>query len=606
MNNHQGLVSVAVDIPARKNFTYQTDVPLFPGQRVRVPFGKRKMVGWVIGQGFPGDFQCKKVLKVYDEFPLIPEHLLLLAQKMADMYFSSVGSILAMMTKNLSLRKINVSVEQSEDTEKTHLKDPVAEMVLNEMEVTRKKICVVRFNTGEEKSDFFRAIVSRIDGSCLIVFSNNTDAKKCADVLKDTFRNRIIFFTGQPGKTEKTILWHQMLKRKNLIIIGTRTALFSPVSDLKMIVVDEPGEYGHKETRLPRYNSREIALTISQISEIPVIFTTFQPDVQDIFFARTQKAIIVESKKEIKFPQISISPIQGKKTDILTDISKNMLEKCVIENKKVVIVHNLKGYARLILCKKCGKPILCNECGQVLVPVSDNYGFCRNCRKFFSIPEKCPSCKKGFLSIRQPGIQKIAQLLKKMYPEFTIGTISEKNVNDFNSQIIIGTQHIIQYLKQIAPHLLIFTNADMIAARNEFRSEEKFFLLAEKIKMMMSGENIIIIQTRNPGLDVYGDIVRNDEKSFYNRELSIREKLGFPPYQELIEIRSKSRNWEKNKSTFFDSLREYCDIYEILSDKTKAIFLCKTKERQIFFNALEKIADKYKINIVSVDVCPYF
>ena len=100
--------------------------------------------------------------------------------------------------------------------------------------------------------------------------------------------------------------------------------------------------------------------------------------------------------------------------------------------------------------------------------------------------------------------------------------------------------------------------------------------------------------------------MRNDEKSFYNRELSIREKLGFPPYQELIEITSKSRNWEKNKSTFFDILREYCDIYEILSDRTKAIFLCKTKERQIFFNALEKIADKYKINIVSVDVCPYF
>ncbi len=600
------LVSIAVDIPARTNFTYKTDIPLEPGQRVLVPFGKRKMLGWVIGPGVEGPYQYKKILKVYDEHPLIPQHLLNLAFEIAQIYFSSVGSVLAMMSKNLSLRKLGTKIGSSCNISTVDFKSETADRIFENIKNSGEKIFILHLNRIEEKIEFFLSVPSRTNGSCVFIVSNYLDAKKYAAALKNIFGNRVILYTGQSSKTEKTLCWHRILNGKNLIIVGTRLALFTPVSDLKILIVDEPSEYGHKENQSPRYTSREVAIKISELLGVCVIFTTLQPDITDIFMVRTKKAVLVETQQK-NFPKLVISRIQSKKQyDILTDTSRHFLEQCVLEKEKVVIIHNLKGYARLVICKNCGAAVLCKECKSPVMPVSERFAFCTKCKKFFDISGKCPTCKKAKLSMRQLGIQKIAGILKTMYPDFRVGVQNDSENIDLNLQIIIGTQHLVSHLAEISPFLLIFTDADMIAARSVFRSEEKFFLLIEKIKRMMKPQHTIIIQTRNPGLELYTDVVNNSHESFYSRELAIRGNLMFPPYGDLIEISVSGKHWKKNRDQVFEELKKNGEIYEVSEDIQKTVFLWKITERKHSFALLENVLEKYRISNYSVDTNPYF
>lgn len=609
MEKNQNLVSIAVDIPAKNVFTYITDIPLKAGQRVKIPFGKRKLVGVVTGPGVPGDYNYKNVLKVYDDSPVIPEYLIQLAKKMSEEYFSSIGQTLGMMVKNLSLKKVNTRKEEFSFTEKKTF-EPVTEglfkKIMNELELQKKKIGIVKFSKTEEKKEFFLEVSETCKGSCILSFSNLNEAKNVAELLLERYEKRVIFFTGEKNKTEKGINWKRMLEEKNLIVIGTRICLFSPLSDLSVVIVDEPSEFGHKEQQTPAYNSREIGLMISKILNIPIIFTTFQPDITDILLIKKDIAALIKSDKDVQLPKIIISQIQDRvQKQILTDLSKHLLEKTVIEKNKVVIIHNVKGYARLVMCKKCGSTLLCEKCGSIVAPVSEKFVFCNKCKKFSTIPSRCSKCKKGNLSLRQPGIQKIFEYLKNLYPDFNISILSEKKP-DFNFEIIIGTQHIVQYLEQISPSLVIFVNADAIAARSVFRSEEKFFLLVEKIKRLMQGQDkTIIIQTRNPGLDVYGDVTKDNPERFYKRELSIRESLGFPPFGELIEVSFSGKKWQKNKEAVFEEIKKLGEIYEV-SSGVKEVFWWKVPERKKAFEFLENIVEKYRITHVDVDTTPYF
>ncbi|MCM8822012.1 MAG: hypothetical protein NC831_04270 [Candidatus Omnitrophica bacterium] len=608
MKKIEGLVSIAVDIPVRTVFTYKTETGLLPGQRVRVPFGNRKVTGWVVGPGVPGDYRYKNILNVYDESPIIPEYLLLLAQKISENYFSSTGSVLAAMSKGLTVKKMLYRIEQPEKSAYFSFSEkPLPQNVLEMMNVYAKNTSIVKFSTPEKKKNFLSQAPVACSGSCLMVFSNQLDAKRYYEILRPFYGNRVIFLTGEMRKTEKTIRWKRILNEKNLIVIGTRFCLFSPVSDLSLVIVDEPSEYGHKENKDPRYNSREVALMISEILKIPVIFTVFQPDVTDVFMIKSKNAALVEIGEKNGNVKVVISQIQDQsQKQILTDISKHLLEKTIIEKNKVVIIHNIKGYARLVICKKCHSVFACQKCGGYVVPVSDRYVYCSICKKLADIPKKCPVCKGGTPGIRQPGIQKLIEVLKTIYPDFKAGTITETEGGDFSPEILIGTQGIVQHLEKISPGLVIFANADTIAARSVFRSEEKFFLLVGKIRTFLQPQNgTIVIQTRNPGLDVYGDVVRNDYEGFYKRELSIREKLMFPPYGDLIEIGFYGNNWKRNKDAVFEELKRCGEIYEISTDR-KETFLWKVTSRETAFEILEKVVERHRITKISVDTNPFF
>ncbi len=604
------LFSIAIDIPVRKNFTYRSAIPLKVGQRVKVPFGNRKVLGWVVGPGIKGNFKCKDILKVYDSEVLIPEHLMKIAIEVAESCFCSLGSVLSFMAGNLSLRNFEIETDQFNQPEtfsgNGHL---LLSELLKKMENEKRKIGILKFSSPDEKEEFFLKAPLSFNGSCVMVFSSLQGVERFTGLLKTKYQNRIISFTGNINKTEKTKRWKRMLKDKNLIVIGTRICLFSPLVDLSAIIVDEPSDYGHKEERTPRYNSRELAIIISRILNIPVIFSLCQPDLADFFLIKSQEASLVESKNVVVQPRIIISQIKEKEwKNFLTETSMHLLEKTVIEKNRVAIIHKTKGYARLLFCKNCKSAILCPVCGNISSPVSEKYAYCDKCRKFFEIPSKCPVCKKSSLVLRQPGIQKVFEGLKVLYPDFDIGMISEKNrFFSSDTMIFLGTSHIINYLKDINPDLLIFTNGDTFAAGVSFRSEEKFFLIVEKIKRVMQGkEKTVIIQTRNPGLDVYGELARNQQELFYKREMLIREKLGFPPFGEFISIQISGRNWTKHSKSIIEELEKIGDVYLSESRKKKTEIFWKVSERKKAFVFLQQILERYKINDYSVDPVPYF
>ncbi|MCM8765183.1 MAG: hypothetical protein NC830_07495, partial [Candidatus Omnitrophica bacterium] len=333
MEKIKGLVSIAVDIPARTVFTYKTEIGLLPGQRVRVPLGNRKVIGWVVGPGVSGDYRYKNILNVYDESPLIPEYLLLLAQKISENYFSSTGSVLAAMSKGLSLKKtFSDPGAPGENAIASFNEKLLPQDVLESINSHTRKTYIMKFSNPEKKKNFLLQAPVACNGSCLMVFSNHSDVNRYYKFLQHLYRNRVIVFTGEMGRIEKTIKWKKMMEEKNIIVIGTRFCLFSPISDISLVIVDEPSEYGHKENKDPKYNSREVALMISEILQIPVIFTVFQPDVTDVFMIKNKNADLVEIGQKIGKVKVVISQIQGQfQKQILTDISKHLLEKTIIE-----------------------------------------------------------------------------------------------------------------------------------------------------------------------------------------------------------------------------------------------------------------------------------
>ncbi|MFW5981919.1 MAG: primosomal protein N' [Halanaerobiaceae bacterium] len=401
--------------------------------------------------------------------------------------------------------------------------------------------------------------------------------------------------------------WLRLKRGEAKIAIGARSAIFAPVENLSLIIIDEEHESSYKQGEYPYYHAREIALKRSKIINAVVVLGSATPSLESYYFAQTGIFKYLHLDKRInndELPPVNIIDMReelkkGNLNIFSADLQKE-IQNTLNRNEQVLIFLNRRGYANFILCRECGEVIRCQNCDISLTyHANKNNLKCHYCEYTINVPKLCPDCGSKYLRQFGLGTERLEEELKKMYPQakidrMDVDTTSRKGAHHQilnrlekgETDILIGTQMIAKGHDYPNISLVGVVSADTILNIPDFRSPERSFqLLTQVAGRTGRGKKIgkVIIQTYSPEHFSIKAAQLHDYKNFYQEEIRNRKEFFYPPFTQMVNIIIQGKDEDRVMSSsekIFDFLKAYHTlIHEILGPGPAAISRIQNKFR---------------------------
>jgi len=385
----------------------------------------------------------------------------------------------------------------------------------------------------------------------------------------NVFGNKVGLWHSRLTNSEKGWVWQKLVKKEIKVIVGARSAIYLPISNLGLIVIDEEQESSYKqENPSPRYNARDVALVRAKLSKSTVVLTSATPSLESYYNYINNKFDLIQLKERYGgsvYPDIKLINMKLHKKDEFQfnrHISKqiiNDLKNCISNNEQAILLHNRRGYANIQMCKKCDWVFECKHCSTSLkYHKVGNMMLCHHCNYKTMLSQKCLNCGCEELIILGYGTQKIEDEIIQFIPEAKIVRmdmdtskykgghfhILDKFKNqDFN--ILLGTQMIAKGLDFENVTFVGIINADVGLFLPDFRAGEKIFQLIYQVAGRAGRRKkrgLVSIQTYNAD-DVFIRAASNlDLDKFYKIALKQRKELFYPPFNRVTRILFKGKN----------------------------------------------------------------
>ncbi len=360
--------------------------------------------------------------------------------------------------------------------------------------------------------------------------------------------------------------WQKIKENETKIIIGARSAIFAPVEDLGIILIDEEHDSSYKSEMTPRYNAKEIAYYLAKNNNIPLVLGSATPDINTFYKAKAGKIKLLTLKNRAnksKLPKVNIVDLrdelaQGNKSMIST-LLHNKIEENLKNKKQTILFLNRRGYSTFVMCRNCGFTAKCKNCNVTLTYHKDeNKLKCHLCGFETHNLINCPTCGSKNIKYFGTGTQKLESEIHNVFPGIStirmdIDTVTRKNSHevilnkfkDENIDILIGTQMVVK-----GHHFPNVTLVGVIAADSslnidDFRASERTFQILTQVagragRGSTPGE--VVIQTYNPDHFSIEYAKKQDYELFYNAEISLRERLKYPPFCDIIVLGINGKN----------------------------------------------------------------
>ncbi len=393
--------------------------------------------------------------------------------------------------------------------------------------------------------------------------------KQIVERLRRVFGNRIGLYHSKFSDAERVEIWKKQLSDSPYdIILGVRSSLFLPFTNLGMVIVDEEHENSYKQQEpAPRYNARNTAMVLASFFGAKTLLGTATPSVESYYNATTGKYGLVNLHKRyrsLQMPQVEVVDIKDlshrkQMTGVFSDPLTDAMKKALQEKKQVILFQNRRGYSPLIECRNCGWVPRCKHC-DVSLTLHKNAGklVCHYCGYTIPAPKICPNCEENNFMNLGYGTEKIEDDLQNMFPDARIArmdldttrtrTAYENIINDFQqgkTDILIGTQMVSKGLDFDNVEVVGILNADILLNYPDFRANERAFQLMAQVAGRAgrkNGQGRVFLQTRQPDAPVIPHIVKNDYMQFYNAQLAERMMFHYPPFYRLIYVYMKHRD----------------------------------------------------------------
>ena len=362
---------------------------------------------------------------------------------------------------------------------------------------------------------------------------------------------------------ERVELWQRQLSPRAFpLILGVRSSLFLPFSNLKLIIVDEEHETSYKQQDpAPRYNARDAAIVLARFAGAKVLLGTATPAIETYRNAETGKYGLVTLRSRfsgVPLPAIAVADVKElrRKKLMKTPLSPALLEEtraALGAKEQVILFQNRRGYAPVLECHTCGWTPRCQRCDVTLTFHQNIHRLvCHYCGATYAVPSVCPACGGTELRDIGCGTEKIEAVAKACFPEARIGrmdldttrsrTAYERIIDDFQhrrTDILIGTQMVTKGLDFDNVHVVGILNADQMLSQPDFRAHERSFQMMSQVAGRAGRrgkQGLVILQTRQPDLPVIDQVVRGDYEGMYRTQLAERRAFRFPPEVRLINI----------------------------------------------------------------------
>ncbi len=494
--------------------------------------------------------------------------------------------------------------------------------------------------TGSGKTEIYIKLIETMlkeNKTCIVLVPEISLTPQIVARFKSVFKNNVAIFHSALSEGEKYDEYRKILRGEISVVVGARSAVFMPLKNIGLIIVDECQSATYKQENTPKYNAIDIAFERSKYNNAKVIMGSATPTLEQ--FARAKKGVykLIELTTRIsgKFPEIELvdMEIEAKKHNyIISSRLDKEITSALKRNEQVIILLNRRGYSTFLSCTNCGYVYKCPNCDISLIyhKSSSSYS-CHYCGYRVESSNVCPKCHENAIKDLGLGTEKLESILKEKYNTSVLrmdaDTTSHKNahqvlINDFASKkynILVGTQMISKGLNFENVTVVGIINADASLSIPDFRSAERTYELLSQTSGRVGRFDLpgkVLIQTYNMDNYVYASVIKNDYEDFYNKEMDIRMKLKYPPYFYICNVEVISKDYEyagKSANTIKKYLdQKLNDKFIILGPSMAGIFrinnmyhfviMIKYKTKDNLIDILNEINDNYTSNKLKLDI----
>lgn len=494
------------------------------GSRVYISFGRRQIVGYVVGLLKKSRFaRLKPILELLDNVPVLDETFLKLTGEISRYYACSQGEAIEVALPSVlrGKRKIvwtpALKREANPKTETLFCQGSLQASA----GVVAKKIQAV-FEEG-------RGIIFLVPEISQMKSAGDFLEKVCGCPVEVLDRGR--------GVKEELAQYLSIRQGKRRVVVGTRSAVFAILPNLGLIVVVDEENTSFKHEPSPFYHAREIAFWRQKHESCDLLFVTPAP---------TAKLWKILKDKKVQ-PQVCAEKHLGRLqvVDLANYKYQNMLVSFPLQNhiqetlgqqKKALLFLNRRGFSTLTKCNQCGLVLKCERCETSLgFLYSQKKMVCHRCGLLSQLPKVCPQCRGAYLRSTGTGIEKLESELSRIYPQALFATFdSGSKAFDREADLVIATSAVMPFLRRAHFALIAVLDFDGEINRADFRACSRAFSLL--IRLRLAAEEKVIVQTRNPAHEAIKAAAFLNVGEFYNQELEIRRELNLPPYAQMIAL----------------------------------------------------------------------
>ncbi|MDB4449484.1 primosomal protein N' [Akkermansiaceae bacterium] len=524
---------------------------------------------------------------------------------------ASTSSSIKTLTEKGWVKVINLEVRRDPDANETFL--PTDPLTLNEeqdeayqtisksLHSETPKPILLHGITGSGKTEVYLQATRtalKLGKNVIILVPEISLAPQTVERFKARFHDltdQIAILHSNLSQGERFDEWHRIRAGKARIVIGARSAIFAPVKDPGLIIVDEEHEPAYKQENPPKYHARDLAVVRCNLEKCTVVLGSATPSLETFQNTQLKKYQIVKMTERADGASLPLTRvvdmrIEAKKHKgrdaIISDVLRTSVEKRIEANEQVIIFLNRRGFARSLQCPPCGHVIECNHCS---IPLTYHRGderlVCHVCGFQSIVPRLCPNCQDPAIRFQGYGTEKAETILRKVFPSAKIArldtdTTRRKNtlrdtLRDFRAKkinILLGTQMIAKGLDFPNVTLVGVLNADLSLYAPDFRAGERTFQLLTQVagragRGKMAGE--VIIQTSTPHSPSIQFARHHDFDGFVAQELNVRQQFQYPPFTHLALLLARSsheRRAEFTLQTLHRKLAEDLPNQVILGD----------------------------------------
>ena len=548
------------------------------GMRVNARFGRRKMTGFIVASGTdPGktDFEIREIDRVVDKQPLYGLNEIELARWIADMYYCSEGEALATMLPGGRRESLLPAFEDFDIPEEIEIElSDEQKAAISGIMQGRGGVNYLYGITGSGKTEvFLRAAAEVIAGGGGVIYlvPEISLTHQLTDAVRRRFGNGIAVLHSALTPSQKLVEWQKIRSGDARFVIGARSAVFAPMPQLGLIIIDEEHEGAYKSGSKPRYHARQVAMHRAAESGARLIMGSATPSLEAWHLVKNGLIRGFSLGKRLSggsVPEIELIDMK-KYSNCISKPLENAIRETAAEGRQSILFLNRRGFSYFFHCRSCGYETRCRHCSVSLTYHKHRDRLiCHYCGYSEAPRQVCPDCGSLDVGYSGFGTEMIENELNSLFPDLRIERVDTDSVKEKGSlrdrlerfrngriDLLLGTQMVAKGLNFPGVKLVGIVLADTGLHLPDFRAHERTFNLIVQVagragRFFPDGR--VLIQTYKPDNEAIKLAAGGNIDIFYERELEIRKALEFPPFGRLFRLVFRGKNAERTAAAAED------------------------------------------------------
>ncbi|MEK6336350.1 MAG: primosomal protein N' [Acidobacteriota bacterium] len=461
-------------------------------------------------------------------------------------------------------------IPQTEDFQLTAAQKKALTAIETPMNARRFAAMLLHGVTGSGKTEvYLRAMRDALasGGGAIMLVPEIALTPILSRRLRAHFGDQIAIFHSSLSRGERFDEWARLRRGEARVVLGTRSAIFAPVQNLRLIVIDEEHDTSYRQEESPFYNARDTAIVRAQNESAVVVLGSATPSMESFHNSQSGKYDYLELPERVANRPLARAELvdmrevfaRHKKPAIFSDDLLQAVEETHARGEQIIILLNRRGYSSFILCRSCGESIECPNCDVTLTyHREDRTLICHYCNHRQRAPEKCPACGSKYIYYVGEGTEQIEELVRKRFPRLRVGRIDrdaksrrhqfEKTLLDFGKgeiDLLVGTQMLAKGHDFPKVTLVGVVSVDAGLALPDFRAAERVFQLITQVAGRAGRGDLlgrVLIQTYHPHHYALRHAQAQDYRGFYDEEIRHRRNHGYPPFVALALLLARHKD----------------------------------------------------------------